>query len=87
MAISRGESSGPYGSVLGSVAIPEKGSGYHAASKVDIHSQAWKMVSLNAEVSIQSAQKELESFDCTPERTQYLRGQIAAYRKILNLGI
>lgn len=50
---------------------------------VDIHSDTWIAVSQFAELSLQDARRQLESPTLDHDRSQYVRGRIAALREVL----
>lgn len=56
-----------------------------ASSRIDLHSFAWIAVQTHCETNLERARSELEKRNQTFEQTQYLRGEIAALKAVLDL--
>lgn len=54
-------------------------------SAIDVHSETWKSVMAFARVETEAATVELAAFGTSIERTQYVRGKIAALSALQGL--
>lgn len=52
---------------------------------IDQHSDTWKLVASKAEIALNADLRAIEAHGLDAEKTEFLRGRIAAHRSILRL--